>query len=493
VPRHPWVVAGGAATARLLVRRAVEATQPALVLHGHWHQWRSVDLTFDAPASSERRWAQVEGLARTWRATGGAGAYRAVWHINVSYSPVPFTMAKQPPFHFGSPATGVYFAGRQAEVGLVLRRMSDHINVVVSSPRRYGKTSVLLKAAAELEAKRGAVARIRVNEVTSTSELTAALLTELSRLEGTARRFLDFVGRLRVRPTMAVDASGRATFSFEPVVSDDVARATLTEVVDGFGELARRRTVAVVLDEFQAVVDLDRALPRAFKGLSDAHPELSFVFCGSDHHLMTETFIDRGAPLLGMAEVLVLEPLPTTVMVPFLIDRSAASGIEMTEAAARRLFDLAGPAPNDIQHLAYEAVPLADPGIDETVVDAALVELISHRAVDYAATFEALTVTQKRLIRLLARGPRERLQAAEVTREVGAAGPSGIRRALGSLASRKRPLVTQEGGLWRVDDPFFGAWLRQVDRSPGRAADVDAGDVASMSSRHGARRRPSGA
>ena len=55
---------------RLLLRRAVEATQPALVLHGHWHQRQTVNLKFGAPASSERRGARVEGLASDVEADG---------------------------------------------------------------------------------------------------------------------------------------------------------------------------------------------------------------------------------------------------------------------------------------------------------------------------------------------------------------------------------------------------------------------------------------
>lgn len=372
-------------------------------------------------------------------------------------------MAKQPAFHFGSPATGPYFTGRDREVALVARRMRDHINVVVKAPRRYGKTSVLWRAADDVEASGGAIARIAVNQATSTNELTAELLREVARCESSRSRLIEFIGRMRVRPSMTLDGSGRMSFGFEPTVAVADARATLQDVVDRFAALRRDQPVALIFDEFQAVMSIDEALPQVFKAFADAHPNLSLVFCGSDRHLMEEIFIDEGAPLLGMAEVLTLEPLGVDVMAPFLVNRCASTSITMTDSAARRVCELAGPAPNDIQHLAYEAVALADPGIEDRTVDAALGELVSHRANDYAATFEQVTGPQGRLLRLLARGARGQLESKDVVREIDVAGPAGVRRARESLASRSRPLVTQEGSTWRIDDPFFAEWLRATD------------------------------
>lgn len=48
----------------------------------------------------------------------------------------------QNPFFYGHPVTGVSFTGRERELDALVARMRGHINVVVSSPRRYGKTSL---------------------------------------------------------------------------------------------------------------------------------------------------------------------------------------------------------------------------------------------------------------------------------------------------------------------------------------------------------------
>lgn len=54
-------------------------------------------------------------------------------------------MAPKNPFNYGTPVEGEQFVGREDEVGAVVGRIRDHVNVVLLSPRRYGKTSILLR------------------------------------------------------------------------------------------------------------------------------------------------------------------------------------------------------------------------------------------------------------------------------------------------------------------------------------------------------------
>ncbi|MHB1553337.1 MAG: hypothetical protein ACYCSX_06170 [Acidimicrobiales bacterium] len=56
------------------------------------------------------------------------------------------------PFCFGGPVAGPAFKGRVQELELVLAWVSGGANVVIASPRRYGKTSLLGRAEEELAA-----------------------------------------------------------------------------------------------------------------------------------------------------------------------------------------------------------------------------------------------------------------------------------------------------------------------------------------------------
>jgi uncharacterized protein len=372
---------------------------------------------------------------------------------------------REPPFHWGSPATGPYFTGRDAEVIFVTRRVRDHINVVLHSPRRFGKSSIIKRAGELVESKGGLFVTTWTSSAASTAELAASLLSDLGSERGLGKKVLDFVSHLSIRPSITLTPDGLPSFSFEVGVSNADSTELLGQVIGHFGDLAKRKVVVLAFDEFQAVVDLDPALPAAFKAFSDANPRISFVFAGSHRHLMEKIFVDEGAPLLRIADPLEVRPIAKDAMTEYLSSRSRDSGIEMTDGAAESIYDIAAPAPNDVQHLALDSFYLAERIIDTEVVDAALTELVERSSGLYTTTFEDLTSIQKRLVRLLAFGPRSQLQSAEVTREIGAANPSGVSRALAALEQRKQPLVARDGGSWRLDDPFFGAWLRSQERN----------------------------
>src|SRR5919108_2531623 len=50
------------------------------------------------------------------------------------------------PFEYSDPVVGVAFADRKAELQTLTTRMLAGQNVIVISPRRYGKTSLILNA-----------------------------------------------------------------------------------------------------------------------------------------------------------------------------------------------------------------------------------------------------------------------------------------------------------------------------------------------------------
>ena len=58
------------------------------------------------------------------------------------------------PFIFGDVVKGEHFIDREEELRTLTLDLSGGQNVLLFSPRRYGKTSLIIRAMEELEAKR---------------------------------------------------------------------------------------------------------------------------------------------------------------------------------------------------------------------------------------------------------------------------------------------------------------------------------------------------
>lgn len=367
------------------------------------------------------------------------------------------------PYHYGTPVTGLQFAGRDRELRSLASRMRDGINVVVVSPRRYGKTSLLTKATQSLERSGAAVVQVNVLRCRDLPAFAAQLLTQVYRVRGGRWHRLrqavpEFARRIRVTPAVSFEGD-QPRFTFAPTLSAEDAEAVVADVYALLAELAQRKPAVLMLDEFQAVTDLGAHLPALFKALADEHPAVSLVLAGSKKHLMEGLVVADDAPLYGMAEHFALDALPEPVMSAFLVRRAAAGGKTMSPAVAHLLVALAGPVPNDIQHLAYEVFDVAEADIGEPDVYEGLRRAVEHEAGLHADRFEALAPGQRRVVAELALSPTDQPLAASFVRAVRLANSSSVRKALDVLVADE--LVAVRAGRYQVANPFFAAWLRQ--------------------------------
>jgi hypothetical protein len=235
----------------------------------------------------------------------------------------------------------------------------------------------------------------------------------------------------------------------------------LADIYRLLAEESEHRPAALVLDEFQAITRHGASLPDVFKALADEHPGVSLVLAGSKRHLMEDLVIRDRAPLFGMAQRLALGPIPTTEMTVFLRERAASGGRTLDDGAAVRLLELAGPVPNDIQHLAFEAYEAGGDRIDIAAIDRGMARAVAHDSVLFAENLARLSPGQGRVLAAIANAPPDEPYSAAFARSVGLASGSSVRKALQPLLQNED--VVDRAGQLVVADPFFAAWLRGDD------------------------------
>src|SRR5688572_29987254 len=220
------------------------------------------------------------------------------------------------PFRYGAPVEGDSFCDRRDELTALTGRMRSGVHAFVLSPRRYGKTSLLLEALRRFRRQGGRGGYANLLLCTTPDEVAATVLNavvrEVLRPAGRARQNLEEVLRaLRVSPTVKMAPDGGVSLSFDP----SVGAARWTEVLDDAAglleETAGRHRTALVLDEFQQIAEVgDKGMGGAFKAVADDVRHASLVFSGSHLSVMERLTVGRGAPLLGMGETFRLAVVP---------------------------------------------------------------------------------------------------------------------------------------------------------------------------------------
>ena len=374
--------------------------------------------------------------------------------------------SKRPPdpFHYGSPVGADHFCDRDEELAAIEARMLSGNNVVLLSPRRYGKSSLLLRTIDRVRRKGGASGYITLIRCSSRREVAEAVASgilngPLSALTRRRENLKELLRDLRVAPVLGVDAAGGFTLSF---AAGTAAADWDTVLADSLRLLARRstqRATSLVLDEFQRVLEIDSNLGGVFKAIADELNTTSLVIAGSKLHLMERLASGPGAPLMGMGERIVLDVVPEDEMIRYLVARAAEAGKPMTREVASLIYAAVDGIPNDVQRLAFEAFQLGAGAIDEEAVAIAMQRIVSHQWTDYGELVERLAPTQQRVLRTLAGEPTAAVYSAAFLRDTDISNPNSVRAALDVLEGRE--LVRRRDGLWMVSNAFLRAWLCQ--------------------------------
>jgi len=368
------------------------------------------------------------------------------------------------PFRYGAPVEAASFCDRTDELDALTARMRNGIHAFVLSPRRYGKTSLMLEALRRFRKGGGRGGYANLLLCTTEAEAAGVVLTSVVRevlrpIGRTKRGIEEVLEHLRVAPQIELSPDGKVTLTLQPSVGAQRWYEVLEDAVGLLERAGERRPAALVLDEFQQVAEIGpKGLGGAFKALADQARGTSLVFAGSRLSVMERLTRGRGAPLLGMGETFNLEVVPEDEMSAHLVARARRGGKRLTRPDARALYRRADGIPNDVQWLAHAAYEAAGGTIDETAIDAGLESIVRHQAGFFAERYESLAPSQQRIVRELARSPREKVYAKAFLDAVMVANANAVTTALRALAEQE--IVRREGRQWRLASPFFRAWLR---------------------------------
>ena len=310
--------------------------------------------------------------------------------------------------------TGAAFTDPTAELGELVRRLASAQNVVLSAPRRYGKTSLALMATERLRAAGVLVAYVDLYRVVDKAQLVGNLLTAFYAQMATgperARRSLrDRIQSLVENSTVAVSA-GVVTWRYQPPAVDSQALAdrALVAALGIPATLAIEHGVraVVMLDEFQEVTEIDPRLPAVMRSAIQEHREVGYLFAGSRQHLMRRIFTEPGQAMFRVGRQMALPRLQKADLEAFVGERFRTTDKEISTEAVSLIVEIGAGIPQATQELAQEAWDLAgEPaGADAATVRHALDRVVGHEQGRFIAVWDELSSPQRRVLRAIALG-----------------------------------------------------------------------------------------
>jgi hypothetical protein len=380
------------------------------------------------------------------------------------------------PFTFGDLALDEAFTDREDEVRELRSDMLNGQNVLVYAPRRYGKSSLVLRAAQEALKRKALIAYCDLMKTPTKERFAAALAKTIysdiaSPVEQVFERAADLFRGLRVVPTMDVDPiDGSLRFSFQAGRRKEEIDDTIERLLELLGELAaeRKRRVVIIFDEFQEILALDKRFPNLLRAVFQAQPEVSHVYLGSKRHILERIFNDKNEPFWRSAKELEIGMIAPAKFARFVRDRFTRSGKSISDDALERLLRATGGHPYGTQELAYFVWELVEGGAEASVADVeeALTRVLRSEHNHFAQLWDDAPHAQRLLMLALAAAPARGVYSSDYRSTHDLPPTPTLQTALAALS--KKEIIGRTGdGEYSVIEPFFAEWLRREQREYG--------------------------
>jgi uncharacterized protein len=354
------------------------------------------------------------------------------------------------PFRYQGPLDPAEVHGRDALLADLVERMTARRVTALVGPRRYGKTSVLRRLAADL----GELATVWVDlyEVTSMADLVfrvdAALASADPAFETAAQ---PLAASLQVRLGVA-----RLEFS-RPVKERPDPVARLGVLLDVLVTTAARVPTLLVIDEFSSIASVRGAAGALRTALQHHYIELGIIFAGSMPSMMRQLFTERIEPFYAQADLVTVGPLEAGAVTDLVTEGFAATARDAGPLPGW-LLDFTGGHPQRTMQLADAAWRHTEPraAVDAVAWAAALDEVRRVSADPMERLFSHFERGERDVLRLVAGGAPLFGNAAlllEIAR--GAAQHARDRLLAGG------DLVEGPAGL-AVTDPLLADWIRRT-------------------------------
>lgn len=376
------------------------------------------------------------------------------------------------PFSHGGVVEGEQFADREQETAMLVQDALSGQDVVVISPRRYGKTSLMFRVSARLREEGALVAYVDLRRSLSKEALADQVATAVyqslesgrGRLQSTVLKWLR---QFPTQPQVGVDAEGKPTLTFTPAQREQDVDRIMEGVFHLPGQIARerQRLVVLVFDEFQDVERFDKSLKNQMRAVFQNQRDVAHLYLGSERHLMTRLFTDPGEPFYRSAKHVPLGVLPAREFADFIHVRFASTNMTISAAAVSRALALTRCHPNDTQQLCaaiWSRAALSGVSeIDEAQVDAGLADVAAGEERLYGDLWDKLSKPQQQVLVALVQhgGPLPHLYTAAVLKRFRLASASSVQGAIRTLGDRGLVEGSMRAG-YDVPDAFFRAWIR---------------------------------
>lgn len=349
------------------------------------------------------------------------------------------------PFKFGTIVEDEYFTDRVNELEQIKQMLDSENHLVLISPRRFGKSSLVAKALQQIGRPSITIDFMKVLNV---EDLASQILRQVFRIHK-FEKIKHLMKFFRVVPTLSYNPMTEGVdVSFVPSV--DKSSAMLEDSLELLEKVSSAKNrLIVVFDEFQEVNSIDKTLAKQLRAIMQRQKGLNYIFMGSQESMMEEIFEKKKSPFFHFGERMNLKKIPYEDFHAYIESRLPDMPASQKAAITEEILKFTDVHPYYTQQLSaavYNAIEYGK--IKENPVAYAVKKQVEEHSLDYERLWANLNRTDRKVMIALANRSNPMADRSVASSTLF----SSIKRLL------KQGYVIKTTG-YELEDPFFGEWI----------------------------------
>lgn len=368
------------------------------------------------------------------------------------------------PFIFGKIATEKNFTDRKLETANLVQNFSSLINTIIISPRRWGKSSLVNKAAklAMEQDSKLRICHIDLFNVRNEENFYSLLAQNViaatsSKWEEAVENAKSFLSHLVPKISIGSDPTNEVSIDFDW----ETVKQNPDEVLDLAEKIAKKKGLKIVIcvDEFQNIAEFTDPdyFQKKLRSHWQQHQSVAYCLYGSKRHMMMEVFTNSSKPFYKFGDLIFLNKIDTPYLVDFFNSRFADTGKAINEDAANLIAKLVDNHPYYAQQLAQQSWLRTIEVCTVEIVWEAHAALVEQLSLLFVTITEKLTTQQLNYLKALIAGEKA-ITSTDVMHRYQISSTTSIARSKATLI--KNDILDNKAGKISFQDPIYAYWLK---------------------------------
>ena len=369
-------------------------------------------------------------------------------------------------FVYGMSVEGENFTDRVKETKRLKLDFENGINVILVSPRRMGKSSIVKRVKSEMTNPDIKIVLMDIYDCRSEydfyNRFASAIIKETSTK---TEQILENIKRFLVRLTPKI------SFSPEPMSEVSLSLGITPqnyqpeEILQLPEMIAQEQGVHLVvcIDDFQQIGEFSDSLAvqKRLRGVWQHQRNVSYCLFGSKKHLMTRLFQNRKMPFYQFGETMFLDKIPTSDWIAYICSRFVKQGKQISEELAQKICETVENNSSYVQQLAWNV--FAETNMEATIEDFenGVQALMAQCSGLFEQQIMGLTSYQLNFIRAICDGVHTDFGSKTILENYNLGTKSNITRIKTTLRDRELIDITQDGVF--LEDPVFRMWIKKYN------------------------------